>query len=322
MPARVLHLTRDLPPRSAGGVSSAVGGWVAAAVTRGDPVAVISFDAWRPTSTAAATYERSERDNQSLLRVHNRPDTGVLASFARDFAPDVIWIHDGRLAPFAPPIAPRVQVVHVLSHLQDRLRAAPPTATTIALTAALEAADGVVVTTRAARELLLADHPGLAARTTIVPLVPTLPVYPRAPDASSGPIVVVGRFDVLKGTDLIVKALSQLVAHRPVVLAGGVPENAAAERRWAARLAGAELVGWLAPDALAALFATAAIMLAPSRLETCGLAVLEAVRAGVPVVASDIPAHREVAPDARFFASGDAHDLARAVGLVFAPESR
>lgn len=319
---RVLHLTRDLPPRSAGGVSTAVGGWLAEASSRGDPVAAISFDAWRPTSTAPASYTRSGHGQTHLLYVRNTPDASVIDAFAREFEPDEIWIHDGMLARFAPPIAPRVQVVHVLSHLQDRLRAAPPTATTLALATAMQAADRVIVTTRAARELLLADHPELATRTTIIPLVPTLPVLARLPDAASGPIVVVGRFDTLKGSDLIVKSLSDLRALRPVALAGGVPENPRAERRWAHQLAGAELLGWLAPDALARLFAGAAIMIAPSRLETCGLALLEGMRAGVPAVASDIPAHREVAPDARFFASGDADDLVRQVGLAIAGESR
>jgi glycosyltransferase involved in cell wall biosynthesis len=114
---------------------------------------------------------------------------------------------------------------------------------------------------------------------------------------------------------------------RPVVLAGGVPENPRAERRWARRLAGAEHVGWLARDALADLFARAALVLSPSRLETCGLTLLEALAAGVPVVASDLAAHREVAARAgsrgvTFFASGDAPSLIDAARLVIAPDSR
>jgi len=325
---RILHLTRDLPPRSAGGISSAVGAWVAEAEARDEPVAVVSFDAWRPTSNARPIHHHATRGRTSLLHVHNRPDARVIDAFARAFAPDTIWIHDGALAPFAPPIAPRVQVVHVVSHLQDRMRGAAPTRTTLALEDALRRADRVVVTTRAARAMLLAERPDeaeraeLEARVDVVPLAPTLPVLPRTPDAAAGPIVVVGRFDLLKGTDLIVKSLSHLAALRRVVIAGGVPESAKAERRWRERLAGADLVGWLDPDALARLFAGAAIMVAPSRLETCGLAVVEATRAGVPVVASDIAAHREVAPGALLFASGDADALVRAVGLVIARESR
>lgn len=43
--------------------------------------------------------------------------------------------------------------------------------------------------------------------------------------------------------------------------------------------------------------ALAKVMLAPSRSETYGMAVAEAVHAGVPVVASDLAAHREVLGD-------------------------
>ena len=45
---RVLHLTRDLPPHTTGGISNAVGGLVKALADRDTACAVISFDGWRP----------------------------------------------------------------------------------------------------------------------------------------------------------------------------------------------------------------------------------------------------------------------------------
>ena len=62
---------------------------------------------------------------------------------------------------------------------------------------------------------------------------------------------------------------------------------------------------------LAGLYAGAACCVVHSRLESFGLTVLEALAAGVPVVASDIPAHREVCGrHAHLYDVGDMRDLA------------
>ncbi|EAR53126.1 putative glycosyltransferase protein [Oceanicola granulosus HTCC2516] len=69
--------------------------------------------------------------------------------------------------------------------------------------------------------------------------------------------------------------------------------------------------GALPHDAAARLIASAGIFVSPSLYEPFGLAVLEAARAGAPLVLSDIPTFRELWDDsALFFPPGDADALA------------
>lgn len=56
------------------------------------------------------------------------------------------------------------------------------------------------------------------------------------------------------------------------------------------------------PERIASLVAHASALLAPSRYESFGLPCLESMACGVPVIASDIPAHREVCRDAAVYA--------------------
>jgi glycosyltransferase involved in cell wall biosynthesis len=61
----------------------------------------------------------------------------------------------------------------------------------------------------------------------------------------------------------------------------------------------------------------AAVAVCPSRFEGFGLAPIEAIAVGTPVVASDIPPHREFVGDAaRFFSPDDDDALLNAVGAA------
>ncbi|MFQ5748755.1 MAG: glycosyltransferase [Planctomycetota bacterium] len=78
-------------------------------------------------------------------------------------------------------------------------------------------------------------------------------------------------------------------------------------------------VSALAPDdaTLAGLYAGAAATICPSRMEGFGLPLAEALRLGCPVVASDIPPHREVGGAVvRYFPPGAAAVLARQMEVV------
>jgi glycosyltransferase involved in cell wall biosynthesis len=71
------------------------------------------------------------------------------------------------------------------------------------------------------------------------------------------------------------------------------------------------MLGAVRYDDLPVVYRSAHAVICPSYAESFGQTVLEAMALGVPVLASDIPAHREVAGEAAFFfAAGDPESLA------------
>lgn len=81
--------------------------------------------------------------------------------------------------------------------------------------------------------------------------------------------------------------------------------------------------GQLGHDDAATLIAGAGIFVSPSIYEPFGLAVLEAARAGVPLVLADIPTFRELWDGAAvFFPPRDAGALAEALNALAADEAR
>ncbi len=118
-------------------------------------------------------------------------------------------------------------------------------------------------------------------------------------DAPSWPagkwrLLFVGRFDHQKGVDLFCQALSRLGTTASGILAGEavlasgknlkLPENAVS-------------VGWLTPSELEFLFSSADVLVVPSRWEGFGLIAAEAMRAGLPVIATRVGGLAEVVID-------------------------
>jgi len=79
------------------------------------------------------------------------------------------------------------------------------------------------------------------------------------------------------------------------------------------------LLNWLSGDALAEVLTNAALFVLPSDMEGLSLALLDAMGAGVCVLASDTPENREVISDAGFtFRRGDKDHLRQMITMLIA----
>jgi alpha-1,6-mannosyltransferase len=137
-------------------------------------------------------------------------------------------------------------------------------------------------------------------------------------------LVLVSRLSREKRPELAVQAVAELVRGRQdvrLVVAGDGP-MAARLRRLADGLP-VTFFGHVGTDDVARLLATADVVLAPGPVETFGLAALEALASGTPVVANEASALREVlGADAGLTADGTPRGFAAAVQELLArPEA-
>lgn len=149
----------------------------------------------------------------------------------------------------------------------------------------------------------------LEERAVVVPhgLGMPLPRDEKLPAAQHGrrlKILFVGRLEPRKGPDQLLKALSRIrhlgkkfevcLVGKAIDESGDYFNELQSLQKRLCKDISIHCTGYLSDDELQAQYASADIFIAPSRYESFGLILLEAMRHGVPVVACDIGGMREL----------------------------
>lgn len=237
-------------------------------------------------------------------------------------------------APIDPRPWSRRAVRHVLATFgPEVIHAHQPTAPSTGLWATLEARAPVVgtfhsgatrarlydlaapVLRRAARRLAVRiavseraaafERARIGGEYRVVPNGVDVQRFATADPAELGPgrkLLFVGRLDERKGFPVAVAAFAELAATRPdlhLVVVGDGPERTALAMLPTALRARVTMLGHVPNAELPPIHAACDLYLGPSTGgESFGIVVVEAMAAGLPVVASDTPGYDEVVTDA------------------------
>jgi glycosyltransferase involved in cell wall biosynthesis len=185
----------------------------------------------------------------------------------------------------------------------------------------VEDADLVLCVSEATREDLLRVYGELTAPVVVVPSGVS-GRFSRAGAVLNGLpdkyLLHVGARSSYKNFELLLDAFAESSIGHPdlhlAVVGGGPPSDR--EQRKIAELGLSHRIAWrqVTDEQLPTVYQQASAVILPSRYEGFGLPVLEAMKAGAPVIAGDTAVFREVAGDAAiFFDIDDSDELAAAI---------
>jgi phosphatidyl-myo-inositol alpha-mannosyltransferase len=245
-------------------------------------------------------------------------------------APDVVHVHEPvvpwvGLAAATTDQAPVVGTFHAWSDRVRLYRAARPVGGRVARHLAARIAVSEAAASYHARAL---GVPRSAFR--LVPNGVEVARFAQArpfdelADPERPTLLFVGRLERRKGLEPLVRAFTRLKTDRPelrLLVVGDGPERQRCEELLPAGLrADVRFLGRVPHEDLPRYYATADLYVAPSLGgESFGIVLLEAMAAGRPLVASDIPGYRSVATDGRqgrLVPPGDPAALAGAIGAL------
>jgi glycosyltransferase involved in cell wall biosynthesis len=187
----------------------------------------------------------------------------------------------------------------------------------------LHQADRIVCISAFTRERLAQYFPQLLARSCVIRLAPrSLADSGKAQQLSvSGPMVAnVGTIEPRKNLGLLLEAMERLPAVT-LVQCGDIGWNASEIVAKAKSMPNVRLLGYADDETVSRVYRSATVAAFPTLYEGFDLPPLEAMAAGCPVIASDIPVHHEVLGDAaQYVKAGDPSALAAAIdAIVHAP---
>ena len=158
-----------------------------------------------------------------------------------------------------------------------------------------------------ARDIGIAKSKLRIVRSGIAREAPAL--APARWDDSRLKLLFVGRFDHQKGLDILLEAIEPLGDQVVLRTVGSSVVSTGFETR---PLPFVEHLGWLSRKDVTAQMRACDFLVVPSRWEGFGLVALEAMRLGIPVIASRVGGLREILDNGRFgpcFEPGDAAEL-------------
>ena len=275
--------------------------------------------------------------NGSVAKISISPRTlGNLARAMRDFAPDVVHVHE----PFAPGLglkavwsspAPVVGTFHSY-FARETLEGRVYTAAAPLLRPIWARVHRRIAVSQAARH----SAKGRLGKgdVKILPNGVEVDRFANAVPARDVPagrkLLFVGRLEPRKGLPFAMRAFALLASRYPdlsLIVVGDGPERHAVDVLPAALRNRVHMMGKVTYEALPTYHRASDIFISPATgAESFGIVLVEAMAAGLPVVASNIPGYREVARDGReslLVKPSDADALAQGIAhLLDHPEER
>lgn len=163
-----------------------------------------------------------------------------------------------------------------------------------------EHAARVIVLGRIWRDFVTARAPGTADKIVIVPNATETPSLPHRGGGEQMHVLFLGRVGERKGTPQLIEALAQLSSiegWRATIAGDGEVEAMRAKAAALALATRVSLPGWVGPDEVASLIASADILALPSFAENLPVSVIEGMAAGLAVVTTPVGAVEDIIVD-------------------------
>lgn len=201
---------------------------------------------------------------------------------------------------------PSVHMFHTLSRVKTRFAGSTPDERRArGEQRVLDTTDAIVVANEAERDQLRALYCVRQPRLAVIPCgIDPEPFGEESPQSHGSPVIVValGRLERLKNFGLLLRALAVATRRDPAVagqievhIAGGPAAEEPEERVLLERLATdlgiadrVRLLGAVPRESIPALYAASDICVVPSHYESFGLVAVEAMAAGLPVLATRV----------------------------------
>jgi glycosyltransferase involved in cell wall biosynthesis len=311
-------------PGAEGGVEMAVGALAPRLVARGWRVRLVCRAGWLPADFAPRGVEIVElpaprgAGREALVHTLRGLPTALRGA-------DLVHLHAAGPAGVAPLVrlAGRASVVTLHGADWARSRWGPVASAALRLAwRAAQSADAIIAVSTSL--LPLAGGVGATWIPNGVDPLPEAAIEEAGiPALQPGFWLTLGRVVPEKDLGLAIRAHRAIPGAPTLVIAGSNRHDPAEYRRLEA-LAGPGVVfaGPRFGRQKAALLRHAGLLLAPSRIEGLPLAILEAMACGTPILASDIPAHRELLGAALGPAPGDDAGWIHALGAFDPADAR